>query len=54
MVRFAEVFPDQEIVSALMTQLGWTHFIYLIALESDLKRRRAPGAWYGAIQYSFK
>jgi predicted nuclease of restriction endonuclease-like (RecB) superfamily len=38
MVRFAEVFPDRQIVSALMTQLGWTHFIYLIALQDDLKR----------------
>jgi predicted nuclease of restriction endonuclease-like (RecB) superfamily len=38
MVRFAEVFPDPKIVSSLMTQLGWTHFIYLIALEDKLKR----------------
>ncbi len=38
MVRFAEVFPDSRIVSSLMTQLGWTHFIYIIALEDDLKR----------------
>ena len=26
LIRFAEVFPDIEIVSALRTQLGWTHF----------------------------
>jgi len=38
MVRFAEVFPEKEIVSALMTQLGWTHFIYIIALEDELQR----------------
>ena len=38
MVRFAEVFPDPKIVSSLMTQLGWTHFIYIIPLEDDLKR----------------
>lgn len=38
MVRFAEVFPDRQIVSSLMTQLGWTHFIYIIALEDNLKR----------------
>ena len=38
MVRFAEVFPDRKIVSSLMTQLGWTHFIYIIPLEDDLKR----------------
>ena len=26
MIRFAEVFPDEKIVNALSTQLGWTHF----------------------------
>ena len=26
MIRFAEVFTDIKIVSALRTQLGWTHF----------------------------
>jgi len=26
MIRFAEVFPEIKIVSALRTQLGWTHF----------------------------
>ena len=26
MVRFAEVFPDAEIVHALPSQLSWTHF----------------------------
>ena len=29
MIRFAKVFPGRKIVSALLTQLGWTHFIYL-------------------------
>jgi predicted nuclease of restriction endonuclease-like (RecB) superfamily len=38
MVRFAEAFPDAKIVSSLMTQLGWTHFIYLLPLEDQLKR----------------
>jgi predicted nuclease of restriction endonuclease-like (RecB) superfamily len=38
MIRFAEVFPDFEIVSALRTQLGWTHFRQLIALDEALKR----------------
>lgn len=27
MVRFAEVFPDREIVQSLVAQLGWTHFL---------------------------
>jgi len=38
MVRFAEVFPDIEIVSALRTQLGWTHFRQIIAFDDGLKR----------------
>jgi predicted nuclease of restriction endonuclease-like (RecB) superfamily len=38
MVRFAEVFPDPKIVSALRTQLGWTHFRAIIALDDPLKR----------------
>jgi predicted nuclease of restriction endonuclease-like (RecB) superfamily len=38
MIRFAEVYPDIEIVSALRTQLGWTHFRQLIALDDPLKR----------------
>jgi hypothetical protein len=33
MVRFAEVFPDPKIVSALRTQLGWTHFREIIAQD---------------------
>jgi predicted nuclease of restriction endonuclease-like (RecB) superfamily len=38
MIRFAEVFPDWEIVSALMTQLGWTHFLHIIPISDRLKR----------------
>ena len=38
MIRFAEVFPDPAIVTALRTQLGWTHFRELIAIEDPLKR----------------
>lgn len=30
MIRFSEVFPDRKIVSALMTQLGWTYLKHLI------------------------
>ena len=37
-VRFAEVFPDEQIVSALRRQLGWTHFKSIIYLDDDLKR----------------
>ena len=38
MVRFAEVFPEQEIVSTLSRQLSWSHFVEIIPLEDDLHR----------------
>ena len=38
MIRFAEVFPDSSIVSALLTQLGWTHFLSIIQIDDNLKR----------------
>lgn len=38
MIRFAEVFPDRKIVSALMTQLGWTHFLQIVPMDDPLKR----------------
>jgi len=38
MVQFAEVFPDERIVSALSAQLAWSHFVELIPLEDSLKR----------------
>jgi len=38
MIRFAEVFPDPKIVSALLTQLSWTHFLQIIPFEDPLKR----------------
>ena len=38
MLRFAEVFPEEKIVNALSTQLGWTHFRFIIALDDPLKR----------------
>ncbi len=30
MIRFAEVFPDYQIVHALSRQLSWTHFRHII------------------------
>ena len=38
MMRFAEAFPDFEIVSALSRQLSWTHFRQIIYIEDNLKR----------------
>lgn len=38
MVRFAEVFPDQQVVAALSRQLGWSHFIEVLPLKDQLQR----------------
>ncbi len=38
-LRFAEIFPDEEIVYALRRQLSWTHIRALIYLEDPLKRQ---------------
>jgi predicted nuclease of restriction endonuclease-like (RecB) superfamily len=38
MIRFAETFPDFQIVSALLRQLSWTHFVSLIYLDDPMKR----------------
>jgi hypothetical protein len=38
MVRFAEVFPDSEIVSTLSRQLTWSHFVEIVPLKMDLQR----------------
>lgn len=39
MVRFAEVYPEPEIVSTLWTQLTWSHCWRLIALQDADERR---------------
>ena len=38
MVRFAEVFPEDRIVSTLSRQLSWSHFVEIIPLKDDLQR----------------
>jgi predicted nuclease of restriction endonuclease-like (RecB) superfamily len=38
MLKFAEVFPEESIVSALRRQLAWTHFKQIIYLDDPLKR----------------
>lgn len=38
MMKFAEVFPDFEIVNAVRAQLSWTHLRELIAIDDPLKR----------------
>jgi hypothetical protein len=37
MVRFAEMFPDVKIVSALRRKLSWSHFIQIIYLDDPLR-----------------
>ena len=38
MIRFTEVFPDEQIVNALRSQLSWTHFRELLSVDDPLKR----------------
>jgi predicted nuclease of restriction endonuclease-like (RecB) superfamily len=38
MIRFAEVFPDEKIVSTLWRQLSWSHFKLLIYQDKPLQR----------------
>lgn len=37
-IRFAEVFPEEQIVYALRIQLSWTHIRMIMFLEDPLKR----------------
>ena len=38
MIRFAEVFPDESIVSALRRELSWTHIRELLPINDDARR----------------
>lgn len=38
MLRFAEVFPDEQIAQTLSAELSWSHFVELIPIEDRLKR----------------
>lgn len=38
MTRFAEVFPDAQVVGMLSRQLGWSHFVEIIPLKTSLAR----------------
>jgi predicted nuclease of restriction endonuclease-like (RecB) superfamily len=38
MIRFADVFPDEAIVSTLWRQLSWSHFKEIIYQKDDLQR----------------
>ncbi|MCH7412294.1 DUF1016 N-terminal domain-containing protein [Belliella sp. R4-6] len=38
MVQFADEFPDIDIVTPLVTQLSWSHFLQLFPLKSKAQR----------------
>ncbi len=38
MIRFAELFPDRQIVVALSQELGWSHFVEILSLKQPLER----------------
>jgi predicted nuclease of restriction endonuclease-like (RecB) superfamily len=38
MMRLAESFPDERILSTLSKELSWSHFVEIIALDDPLKR----------------
>jgi predicted nuclease of restriction endonuclease-like (RecB) superfamily len=39
MVRFAETFPEREVIAKLADKLSWSHFVELLGLEDDLQRQ---------------
>lgn len=38
MLKFAELFPDDQIVAMLSQQLSWSHFVEILPLKEPLKR----------------
>ncbi|MBO2523201.1 MAG: cytoplasmic protein [Bacteroidetes bacterium] len=38
MMQFASIFPDEQILSPLVSQLSWSHFLMVMPLKDDLKR----------------
>lgn len=38
MMRFAQVFPDFQIVSTLLSKLSWSHFLIVMTLKDELQR----------------
>jgi len=38
MIRFADVFPDEEILQTLCANLSWSHFRQIIHIDDSLKR----------------
>ena len=38
MMQFAQMFPDFQIVSPLVSKLSWTHFLIVMPLKDELQR----------------
>ena len=38
MMQFAEAFPNLQIVTPVVSQLSWSHFLQVISIEDELKR----------------
>lgn len=38
MMQFADLFPDLQVVSALVAQLSWSHFLIVMPLKDELQR----------------
>ena len=38
MMQFAQVFPDFQIVSPMVSKLSWTHFLIVMTLKDELQR----------------
>ena len=38
MMQFAQIFPDFQIVSTLLSKLSWSHFLIVMTLKDELQR----------------
>ena len=38
MMQFAQMFPDFQIVSTLLSKLSWSHFLIVMPLKDELQR----------------
>ncbi|MBO4581257.1 MAG: hypothetical protein J5701_03105 [Bacteroidales bacterium] len=38
MMQFAEIFPDFQIVSTLLSKLSWSHFLTVMTIKDELQR----------------
>lgn len=38
MIQFAVLFPDEKIVSAVSTQISWSHFVEILPLKDSIQR----------------